>query len=131
MSDNNYKWTVFSFWAGGLLLIGASAAIYLTQTINDISAVAVLLGTMLMLSSFFTYIGVTKEARDERARKIGTLAATWSWYITISFSGMVLVFSYWNGREFSTSQLLSTIVFIMAASMLATNVILNCRGDVE
>jgi hypothetical protein len=131
MSGGSFKWTAASFWAGGLLLIAASAAIYVTRSINDISAVAVLLGTVLMLSSFFNYIGASKEARDERARKIGTLAATWSWYITISFTGMVLVFSYWNGREFSTAQLLSTIVFIMAASMMATNVILSRRGDVE
>jgi hypothetical protein len=44
---------------------------------------------------------------------------------------MVLVFSYWNGREFTTTQLLSTIVFIMAASMVVANTILNLKGDVE
>jgi hypothetical protein len=127
----NIHWTTASFWLGTLLLIVTSAVIYLTQSINDITAVAVLLGIMLTASSFFAYIGASPDAHDERARKIGTLAATWSWYVTISFAAMVLVFSYWNGREFSAAQLLSTIVFIMSASMLVINTYLNIRGDIE
>jgi hypothetical protein len=127
----NIRWTTASFWLGTLLLIITSAVIYLTQSINDITAVAVLLGIMLTVSSFFAYIGASPDARDERARKIGTLAATWSWYVTISFTAMVLVFSYWNGREFSTAQLLSTVVFIMSASMLVVNTYFSLKGDVE
>jgi arginine exporter protein ArgO len=93
--------------------------------------VGVLLGVVLMLSSFFDFIGASPDARDERARKIGTLAATWSWYVTIAFTGMLLVFSYWNHREFETAHLLSTIVFIMIASMLVVNTYFNLKGDVE
>jgi hypothetical protein len=131
MSATSLRWTRASFWLGSLLLIITVAIIYLMQGINDITAVGVLLGVMLMLSSFFDFIGASPDARDERARKIGTLAATWSWYITLSFTGMLLVFSYWNGREFATAHLLSTIVFIMIASMLAVNTYFNLKGDVE
>jgi NADH:ubiquinone oxidoreductase subunit 6 (subunit J) len=131
MSAINLRWTRASFWLGSLLLIITVAIIYVGQEINDITAVGVLLGVLLMLSSFFDFIGASQDARDERARRIGTMAATWSWYVTIAFTGMVLVFSYWNGREFTTTQLLSTIVFIMAASMVVANTILNLKGDVE
>jgi hypothetical protein len=131
MSAINLRWTRASFWLGSLLLIVTVAIIYVGQEINDITAVGVLLGVLLMLSSFFDFIGASQDARDERARRIGTMAATWSWYVTIAFTGMVLVFSYWNGREFTTTQLLSTIVFIMAASMVVAYTILNLKGDVE
>jgi uncharacterized membrane protein YhaH (DUF805 family) len=131
MSAINLRWTRASFWLGSLLLIITVAIIYVGQEINDITAVGVLLGVLLMLSSFFDFIGASQDARDERARRIGTMAATWSWYVTIAFTGMVLVFSYWNGREFTTTQLLSTIVFIMAASMVVAYIILNLKGDVE
>jgi FtsH-binding integral membrane protein len=131
MSATNLRWTRASFWLGSLLLVVTVAIIYISQGINDITAVGVLLGVMLMLSSFFDFIGASRDARDERARKIGTLAATWSWYITMSFTGMLLVFSHWNHREFATAHLLSTIVFIMIASMLAVNTYFNLKGDVE
>ncbi len=131
MSKADIKWTAVSYWAGSLLLIAVAAVIYITQKIDDITAAAALLGVMLMVSSVFDYIGVGKSAPDERARKIGTLAATWSWYITVSFTGMLLVFSYWNGREFTTAHLLSIIVFIMTASMLIINAYFRLKGDVE
>jgi hypothetical protein len=44
---------------------------------------------------------------------------------------MLLVFSYWNHREFTTAHLLSTIVFIMIASLLVVNAYFNLKGDVE
>jgi hypothetical protein len=128
---SSLRWTTVSYWLGSLLLIVTSASIYLTQSMNEIMAIAALMGIMLLGSSFFAYIGVSMDARDERARKIGTRAATWSWYVTISFTAMVLVFSYWNGREFSTAQLLSTIVFIMTVSMIVVNTYLSWRGDAE
>jgi|AGTN01.2.fsa_nt_gi hypothetical protein len=131
MNVGNLKWTKASFWLGSLLLIATVAIIYVGQEINDVTAIGALLGTTLMLSSFFDYIGASRDARDERARRIGTLAATWSWYITLAFTGMLLAFSYWNQREFTTAHLLSTIVFIMIASMLVVNTYFNLKGDVE
>jgi NADH:ubiquinone oxidoreductase subunit 6 (subunit J) len=131
MSAINLRWTRASFWLGSLLLIITVAIIYVGHEINDITAVGVLLGVVLMLSSFFDFIGASRDARDERARKIGTLAATWSWYITMSFTGMLLAFSHWNNREFTTDHLLSIIVFIMIASLLVVNTYFNLKGDVE
>jgi hypothetical protein len=131
MTRADLKWTAISYWAGSLLLMAVAAVIYITQKIDDITAAAALLGVLLMVSSVFEYIGVGRSAPDERARKIGTLAATWSWYITVSFTGMLLVFSYWNGREFTTAHLLSTIVFIMTSSMLIINAYFRLKGDVE
>lgn len=131
MSEGNLKWTVISFWLGGLLLIATSAVIYVWNVLNDVTAAAVLLGYVLTISSFFTYIGVDKSGKDERARKIGTMSAAWSWYITLSFAALVLAFDIWSGRQFETPRLLATIVFIMAVSMMVANVWYSRRGDVE
>ena len=131
MSEKNFRWTAISFWLGGILLAITSAVIYTLNMLNDITAAAILLGVMMMMSTFFTYIGFDKSAKDERARKIGTLSATWSWYITLAFTAMVLAFDIWSGRQFETPRLLATIVFIMTVSMMATNIMYSRRGDVE
>lgn len=131
MSENNFRWTAVSFWVGGLLLVITSAVIYTLNVLNDITALAILLGTVLMMTTFFTYLGFDKSGKDERARKIGTRSATWSWYITILFTAMVLAFDIWSGRQFESPRLLATIVFIMTFSMLFTNAWYSRRGDVE
>lgn len=131
MSNDPFRWTVVSFWLGGIVLAVTSAVIYTLNVLNDITAVAMLMGALMMSTTFFNYIGVNPAARDERARKIGTLSATWSWFITLLFTSMVLAFDIWSGRQFETPRLLATIVFIMTVSMMATNLWYSRRGDVE
>jgi hypothetical protein len=75
----NFRWTAASFWLGTLVLLATSAHMFVSHALNDVTAVSLLLGIMLTLTSYFTYIGMDKEGRDERARKIGTMAATFSW----------------------------------------------------
>ncbi len=113
------------------MLVVTSIVIYVWNVLNDITALGALMGAMLMSTTFFTYIGLSPAARDERARKIGTLSATCSWYITLLFTGMVLAFDIWSGRPFEAPKLLATIVFIMTASMMVTHVWFSRRGDIE
>lgn len=131
MSGDPFRWTAVSFWLGGLLLIATSVVIYAWNVLNDIIAVAMLMGALMMSTTFFTYIGLGPAGRDERARKIGTLSATCSWYITLLFTAMVLAFDIWTGRPFEAPHLLSTIVFIMTSSMMITHVWFSRRGDIE
>ena len=131
MSGDPFKWTALSFWAGGLLLVVTSAVIYVWNVLNDITALGALMGALLMSTTFFTYIGLGPAGRDERARKIGTLSATCSWYITLLFTGMVLALDIWSGRPFEAPKLLATVVFIMTASMMVTHVWFSRKGDIE
>ena len=65
-------------WIGSALLIVSSLSLILWKTMNDIIVTGLLLGIMFYVISFFAYIGMGDTVKDERLRKVGTLAATWS-----------------------------------------------------
>lgn len=130
-STKNIRWTAASFWLGAVVLLVASAHMFVTHALNDITAVALLFGIMMTLASYFTYIGMDKEGRDERARKIGTMAATLSWYVSLMFIGFVAVFGFWGGRQFTAAEAFGVTIFLMTAIMAAVTIYYHFRGDVE
>ena len=120
-----------SFWLGMVLLIVASAGMFLLDTISAAISAVLIFGVVITLTNYFTYIGVNEKGRDERARKLGTMAATLSWYVSLMFIGFVAVFSFWNGRQFSTAKSFGVMIFLMAASMAVAMIYYEIRGDVE
>ena len=66
-----------------------------------------------------------KTARDERLRKIGTLAATWSWYITLVFVVFLVISMYWAQRIHDPIELMGVTIFVMVTTMLVANTILT------
>jgi uncharacterized membrane-anchored protein len=118
-------------WIGSALLIVSSLSLILWKTMNDIIVTGLLLGIMFYVISFFAYIGMGDTVKDERLRKVGTLAATWSWYITLTFVGSLVVSMYWANRIRDPVELMGVTIFVMVAAMLVANVILSRKGDVE
>lgn len=98
---------------------------------NDIIVTGLLLGIMFYVISFFAYIGMGDTVKDERLRKVGTLAATWSWYITLTFVGSLVVSMYWANRIRDPVELMGVTIFVMVAAMLVANLILSRKGDIE
>lgn len=83
--DKNYNNYRLGILIGSTILIVDSLYLMAYKTLNDLTAIVLLFGIIIYVGSFFAYIGMEKTAKDERLRKIGTLAATWSWYITLVF----------------------------------------------
>ena len=127
----NLEWHTVSIWLGSLCLIAASLALIILKTMNDLVAVAILLGITIIMTGFFTYMGMDKTSADERVRKIGTTAATYSWYITLVFVSFLLVTQEWAGRWHNPAELLGVTIFVMVSTMLITNTYLQMKGDVE
>jgi L-asparagine transporter-like permease len=98
---------------------------------NDILSVILLLGIMAMITNFFTYVGMDKKAQDERLRKIGTYATTYSWYITLVFVSFLLINMYWAQNIHNPLELMGVIIFIMTSTMLIANTILSRKGDID
>lgn len=124
----NYK---ISIWFGSAILIVISIYLMANKTINDFIAIGLLIGALIYVTSFFPYLGMEKNAEDERLRKIGTLAATWSWYITLGFICFLLVSMYWAGRIHDPIELMGLTIFVLVTTMLVANTILSRRGDIE
>lgn len=118
-------------WIGSALLIVSSLSLILWKTMNDIIVTGLLLGIMFYVISFFAYIGMGDTVKDERLKKIGTLAATWSWYITLTFVGSLVVSMYWANRIRDPVELMGVTIFVMVAAMLVANLILSRKGDIE
>jgi len=102
-----------------------------TKTMSDIAAIGLLIGIIIYVSSFFASIGMEKTARDERLRKIGTLAATWSWYITLVFVSYLILNMYWANKIHDPIELMGLTIFVMISTNLVASVILSRIGDID
>jgi hypothetical protein len=129
--ERNYDMYKISIWLGSAILLVDSFYLMATKTMNDFAAIGLLLGILIYASSYFTYIGMEKTAKDERLRKIGTLAATWSWYITLVFVSFLVVSMYWAQRIHDPIELMGLTIFVMVTTMLVANTILSRIGDID
>jgi hypothetical protein len=127
----DYDLYKISIWLGSAILLVDSFYLMATKTMNDFAAIGLLLGILIYVSSFFASIGMEKTARDERLRKIGTLAATWSWYITLVFVSFLVVSMYWAQRFHDPIELMGLTIFVMVSTMLVANTILSRIGDID
>lgn len=129
MKNNSDSYSV-SMWLGSIILIVCGLFMMIYKYVDLTIAVMVLGGILLISSNFFAYIGTSKP-QDERLRKIGTLSATYSWYITLSFICFFIFTGYVAQRERKTAEILGVIILIMVISMVLSNTLLRLRGDVE
>lgn len=130
-AEQDYNSYRIIMWIGSALLIISSLALIIWKTMNDVVVIGLLLGIMFYVISFFAYIGMGDTVKDERLRKIGTLAATWSWYITLTFVGSLVVTMYWANRIHDPVELMGVTIFVMVTAMLVAHVILSRKGDID
>jgi L-asparagine transporter-like permease len=129
--ERDYKLYKVSIWIGSAILIVDSLYLMATKTMNDFTVIGLLLGIIIYVTSFFAYMGMEKKSAEERLRKIGTLAVTWSWYITLTFICFLVVSMYWAQRIHDPVELMGLTIFVMVTTMLIANTILGYRGDID
>ncbi|MDO8870185.1 MAG: hypothetical protein Q7V10_05480 [Methanobacteriaceae archaeon] len=127
----NYNWHNISIWLGSAALMLSGFIMMATKTMNDLVSVMLLLGIMALVSNFFTYVGMDKKAQDERLRKIGTYATTYSWYITLTFVSFLVLSMYWGQNIRNPIELMGVTIFVMTSTMLVANTILGHKGDID
>jgi len=127
---DSYKATMGLMWIGSAILLVSSVYMIIWKMFNDIIAIGVLLGAMIIIISFFSYIGMERP-KDERLMKVGTMSATWSWYITLMFLCFLLFSGFYTPRQFQPAELFGLVIFVMVSSMLVLNTYFNRKGDVE
>ncbi len=120
-----------SLWLASAALAISGIVLVIWKTFNDVIVIVVFIGILVLVSSLFLYLGMEKPLKDERTRKIGTLAATYSWLVTLAFMCFLMVTGYWSHRVFAPEELFGLIMFVMVVSMLAINAYLGRREDVE
>jgi len=127
----NYELYKISIWLGSAALMISGLVMMATKTMSDLISVLLLLGVMGLMTNFFTYVGMDKKAQDERLRKIGTFATTYSWYITLTFVSFLVLSMYWGQNIHNPIELMGVIIFVMTSTMLIANTILGRKGDID
>lgn len=129
--SKNYNVQNISIWLGSAALMFSGLIMMVTKTMSDLLVVIILLGATAYLTNFFIYVGMDKKAQDERLRKIGTFATTYSWYITLMFISFLVINMYWAQNIHNPIELMGVTIFVMTSTMLIANTILNRKGDID
>jgi membrane protease YdiL (CAAX protease family) len=117
-----------SIWIGSILLVIGGLALVIGKKIDELIAIILLLGILAIMVNFFIYIGMDKPL-DERLKKIGTLSATYSWYITIVFITFLQITSYWTGKTRNMEEIIGIIIVVMVCTMMTINTYLTRKGE--
>jgi hypothetical protein len=120
-----------SMWLGYAVMIGLGAAMAVFDWSDGNASLAILFCMAIFTANFFGFLGMEKPTKDERARKIGTYAATYSWYITLVALCFLVIWDIALGLELSVVRFSGIIVFVMVTSMMVINAYMGYRGDVE
>lgn len=128
--SENARGYKISMWLGSTILIILAVYMIIWKTVNDTIAIMMLVGILVVIGNFLSYIGMGKP-KEERLMKIGTISATYSWYITLGFMCFLLFSGYYSQRVFKPAELFGLVIFVMVSTMLVINECLNLKGDVE
>ena len=74
--------------------------------------------------------GVQAES-DERTRKISASAATYSWFITLTFVAVLVFLNYFTLLEMTVAKLVGIITFVMIGTLLLFYAYFAIKGDLE
>lgn len=127
----NYNWYNISTWFGSGALMASGLIMMVTKTMSDLLTVLMILGIMALMTNFFIYAGMDPKAQDERLRKIGTFATTYSWYITLVFITFLAINMFWAQNIHDPIELLGVTIFVMTFTMIVGNTILRRKGDID
>jgi hypothetical protein len=129
-SVDPYKLNRGLIWIGSIILLICAVYMIILKTLNDFITIAVLIGALIIITSFFSYIGMDNP-KDERLMKLGTTSATWSWFTTLGFVCFLLFSGFYSNRQFQPTEIFGLVIFVMVSTMLVTNTYFNLKGDVE
>lgn len=120
-----------SMWLGYLVMIGLGIAMAVFEWSDGNASLAIIFCVVIFTANFFGFLGMEKATKDERARKIGTYAATYSWYITLVAMCFLAIWDIAFGLNMSVARFFGIVLVIMVTSMMLINAYKGYKGDVE
>ena len=129
--EDTYDWNQFSMLLGSLVMVVNGLALAIWDNLDEAWAGSLMLGLAVFLPYFFTYIGMQKPLKDERSRKIGTAASAYSWYITLCVLSFTGILGYFLHLNIGTARFLGIAIVTMVVTMLASDILLSRKGDID
>jgi uncharacterized membrane protein len=135
MGDNNEAVRLgvikASMWLGYLVMIGLGLAMAVFEWSDGNASLAILFCVVIFTANFFGFLGMEKPSKDERARKIGTYAATYSWYITLVAMCFLVIWNIAFNLNMSVARFFGIILLVMVTTLMVINAYKAWKGDVE
>ncbi len=119
-----------SMWLGYLVMIGLGLALAVFEWSDGNATLAMLFCVVIFTGNFFGYLGMEKGSQDERTMKIGTYAATYSWYITLIAMCFLFIWDV-AFMHMSVARFFGIVLLVMVTSMMIINTYKERKGDVE
>ena len=105
----------------------------LWQGVNTVSVSAVI--SIIIAAIIVGFVRLKRTAdvpeSDERTKKLGAYAATYSWLLTLVLIALLFWVDYFNLFKLTVTQALGTTLFVMVLSMNVFRWYFGKRGDVE
>ncbi len=120
-----------SMWLGYLVVLGMGVVLVIWEPMDGNATLAVLFSVTIFTANFFAYIGLEKPTKDERARRIGTLAATYSWFYTMVAMCFVYIWDVAFNVQLSIARYLGILLLVMVITMAGLNFYYGRKGDVD
>lgn len=120
-----------SMWLGYAVMIGLGIALAVFEWSDGNATLAVIFAVVIFTANFFGYLGMEKGSQDERAQKIGTYAATYSWFITLVGMCFLFIWDVAFNMHMSVARFLGITLLVMVLSMMLINAYKVHKGDVE
>ena len=115
-----------------LLLVAVVLLIFWKNPPDIIITVLMSVGLATTITGIYSHskYGVQAEF-DERTRKISAAAVKYSWFITLTFVGVLGFLDYFSPLEMTVKKVLSTVILVMIGTMIVFYVYFARKGDVE
>jgi hypothetical protein len=120
-----------SMWLGYAVMIGLGLAMALFEWSDGNASLAILFCMVMFTANFFGFLGMEKPSKDERAMKIGTYAATYSWFITLVAMCFLVIWNIAFSMNMSVARFFGITLLVMMTSMMVINAYKEHKGDVE
>ncbi|HEY3272298.1 MAG TPA: hypothetical protein VGJ92_00975 [Methanocella sp.] len=102
-----------------------------TENVRPWAATCIIIGGIMMLFGV-AGLGWRDEPRgDERTRKLGAYAASWSWFSALSVASLLYLLEHWNMITLSADQALVAMLVTLLGTMVVFNAYYRKRGDTE
>jgi hypothetical protein len=120
-----------SMGLGYLVMLGIGAVLVIWEPADGNVSLALLFCVAIFTANFFAHIGIQRPSKDERARRIGTMAATSSWFVTLVLMCFVYIWAVAFNFPMSMARFLGILLIVMIASMAILNFSFGRKGDIE
>jgi hypothetical protein len=120
-----------SMWLGYAVMIGLGIVLAVFEWSDGNATLAVIFAVVIFTANFFGYLGMEKGSKDERAQRIGTYSATYSWFITLVAMCFLFIWDVAFNMHMSVARFLGITLLVMVLSMMLINAYKVHKGDVE